>query len=112
MGLDNEPIPSAFQRFAYSRPKVRVGGIEIEIIDSETFRRIEQLRGHGTVIFFHAFTAHANHTDLKTCVSEFTIFHIYLSNVLATCFNSSRIGRCCGQTLSHFPHPIHSDAFA
>ena len=38
-------------------------------------------------------------------------FLYFFSNVAATCVKSSRIGRCCGHTLSHRPHLIQSLAF-
>ena len=35
----------------------------------------------------------------------------FYSNVLATFCRSLRICRCCGQTFSHFPHLMQSEAF-
>ena len=33
------------------------------------------------------------------------------SNLAATCFSHSRIGRCCGHIFSHCPHAIQLPAF-
>ncbi len=35
----------------------------------------------------------------------------YLSSISAASFISCIIGRCCGHTRSHCPHPIQSEAF-
>jgi len=35
----------------------------------------------------------------------------FFSNSFATSFRSWRMGRCCGQTVSHLPHSRQSDAF-
>ena len=48
--------------------------------------------------------------DGDDCLYSNAIANLYASKVFATFFNSSRIGRCCGHTFSHFPHLMHSDA--
>ena len=36
---------------------------------------------------------------------------VYCPSISAASFSSSMIGRCCGQTPSHWPQAIQSDAF-
>lgn len=39
------------------------------------------------------------------------IFYSSFSNTSATSTSNSRIFKCCGHTLSHFPHLMQSEAF-
>ena len=50
VGLDIKFFPAALEGLAYAGPHLRVGGVQVEIVNSQFFRRVEKTHGVSAII--------------------------------------------------------------
>lgn len=122
MRLQHELFPPAPQRASHAAAQVRVRRVQIHTVHA----RFHRLRHQCLCLFFRlAHKALAPKADLAHAqpgAAQFPVFHCILpflfagayacvSNSAAVSFKWRITGRCCGHARSHWPQPMHSDAF-
>ena len=78
VGLDEEFFPPALQRPAHRRTHLRIGGIEVKVVDPQFLGPVKEPGGHCVSILGEPLTAQSDDAGPEAGVAQLPVFHIVI----------------------------------
>ena len=69
VGLEDKSFASPGEGGAHAGADLRVGGVEVDVVDAMFFGRVQERPGGAVLIFGKAFAAQSDLADFKSCIS-------------------------------------------